>query len=90
MQWIESDLDSLSRRFGIGQRRRLTVVLVPSGDDLLADFGRPLDCLVVWQANAVVLAANCAPPGRDKGRLGSTFSSSAATALRRQLLRVGA
>jgi hypothetical protein len=58
VRWCESDLDSLSQRFAVDRQRRLTVVLIPSHEDLSADFGQPTDCAVVtW--NAVVIAADC-------------------------------
>jgi len=59
IRWSESDLDELSRRFGIRFRRRLTVMLISSHHDLTADFGTPMAGTVLVVANAVLLAADC-------------------------------
>ena len=55
----ESDLDDLSERFANRLRRRLTVVLIPSHQDLTEDFGRPMGGTALTHANAVLLAADC-------------------------------
>jgi hypothetical protein len=59
MRWSASDLDDLAQRFGFRLRRRLTVVLVPSHEDLTADFGQPMGGTALISATAVVLAADC-------------------------------
>ncbi len=56
--WSESDLDDLSKRFGIRLPRRLTVVLFSSHRHLTEDFGRPMGGTALMQANAVLLAAD--------------------------------
>jgi hypothetical protein len=58
MLWAESDLNDLSKRFGIHLERRLTIVLASSYRDPSADFGRSMGTIVL-QANAVVLGADC-------------------------------
>jgi len=59
MQWSDLDVHDLSQRFGIRLRRRLTIVLISSHQELTADFGRPMGGTVLVPANAVVLAADC-------------------------------
>jgi hypothetical protein len=52
-------LDDLAQRFGFPLRRCLTIIVVPSHQDLTADFGRPMGGTVLVPANAVVLAFDC-------------------------------
>jgi hypothetical protein len=63
IRWSESDLDDFSKRFDIRLGRRLTVVLVSSHQHLTEDFAHPMGGTALWQANAVILAADS--PWRD-------------------------
>ena len=59
MSWSESNLDDLSKRFGIRLERRLIVVLVSSHRHLTEDFGRTMGGTALMSANAVLLAVDC-------------------------------
>jgi hypothetical protein len=56
--WAESDLDTFSERFGRRFRRRLTVVLVSSYQDLLDDFGRHIGGIALPFGPTIVLVAD--------------------------------
>jgi hypothetical protein len=69
------DLDDLAQRFGFRLRRRLTIIVVPSHQDLTEDFGRPMGGTVLVHGNAVVLVADCSFPDSLRHELTHLFAA---------------